>query len=77
MEQAGGSLKDYLRIGEAARYLGVSPNTLRNWSRAGKIKTFRNPVNGYRLFRRVDLEDLLRRIRHSPEDAGRSNQERG
>ena len=30
-------LRDFLRISEAAEYLGVSPNTLRNWERAGKI----------------------------------------
>lgn len=34
-------LSDYLRISEAAEYLGVSPNTLRNWVNAGKISTLR------------------------------------
>ena len=59
------SLKDYLRIGEAAAYLGVSPNTLRNWSRTGKIGSYRNPMNGYRLFSKPDLESLLRRVKIS------------
>ena len=63
MGRATDSLKDYLRIGEAAEYLGVSPNTLRNWSRAGKIASFRNPINGYRLFKKPDLDALLRKIR--------------
>ena len=40
-------LRDYLRISEAAEYLGVSPNTLRNWERAGKILAHRHPVNRY------------------------------
>ena len=31
-------LDGYLRIKEAAEYLGVSPNTLRNWGRDGKIR---------------------------------------
>ena len=65
MPRAQESLKDYLRIGEAAEFLGVSPNTLRNWGRSGKIATYRNPVNGYRLFRKSDLERLLRQIRRS------------
>ena len=52
-------LKDYLRVKEAAEFLGVSPNTIRNWSREGKLNTFRNPINSYRLFRKSDLEQLL------------------
>lgn len=53
-------LSDYLRIKEAAEYLGVAPNTLRNWVSAGKIRAVRHPVNEYRLFRKEDLEALLR-----------------
>ncbi len=53
-------LRDYLRISDAADYLGVSPNTLRNWERAGKIIAHRHPVNRYRLFRQEDLDALLR-----------------
>ncbi len=52
-------LSDYLRISEAAEYLGVSPNTLRNWQNAGKIAAHRHPVNGYRLFIREELDALL------------------
>ncbi|WP_437193263.1 helix-turn-helix domain-containing protein [Planctomicrobium sp. SH527] len=55
-------LSDYLRISEAAEYLGVSPNTLRNWGNAGKIATIRHPVNDYRLFKREDLDDLLKQV---------------
>lgn len=59
------NLQDYLRIKAAATYLGVSINTLRNWERAGKIATYRHPVNGYRLYRKVDLEALLAGIARS------------
>jgi DNA (cytosine-5)-methyltransferase 1 len=52
-------LRDYLRISEAAEYLGVSPNTLRNWENARKVVAVRHPVNGYRLFKREDLDALL------------------
>lgn len=58
-------LKDFLRISEAAEYLGVSPNTLRNWENAGKIAAHRHPVNGYRLFKQEELDELLRPIRSS------------
>ena len=55
-------LSDYLRISEAAEYLGVSPNTLRNWVNAGKIADIRHPVNDYRLFKREDLDALLKQV---------------
>lgn len=52
-------LDDYLRIHEAAKYLGVCRNTLRNWCRQGKIPEYRHPVNNYRLFKVSDLDNLL------------------
>ena len=55
-------LRDFLRIAEAAEYLGVSPNTLRNWERAGKIVAHRHPVNHYRLFKREDLDAILNKV---------------
>lgn len=58
-------VRDFMRVKEAAEFLGVSPNTLRNWSRDGKVPVRRNPLNGYRLFARSDLEKLLRKIDRS------------
>lgn len=55
-------LSDFLRISEAAKYLGVSPNTLRNWVNAGKVTALRHPVNDYRLFKREDLDAILQKI---------------
>jgi len=54
-------LDGYLRIKEAAEYLGVSPNTLRNWGRGGRISEHRHPVNNYRLYKVSDLDRLLKR----------------
>jgi excisionase family DNA binding protein len=61
------NLRDYLRIKEAARLLGVSEGTLRNWGRQGKLKMHRHPINGYRLFKKTDLQELLRATRRSAE----------
>ncbi|MFH1922596.1 MAG: helix-turn-helix domain-containing protein [Planctomycetota bacterium] len=58
-------LDEYLRIKEAAAYLGVARNTLRNWEVAGKIPVYRHPVNNYRLFKVDDLERLLRTTEQS------------
>jgi excisionase family DNA binding protein len=59
------NLREYLRIKDAADYLGVSQGTLRNWERVGKILTHRHPINGYRLYRRADLDALLRAVERS------------
>lgn len=53
---------NYLTIQQAAKLLGVTPLTLRNWDRQGKLKAYRNPVNNYRLYRRDQIEILLRKI---------------
>ncbi len=56
-------LGDFLTVGEAAEYLGVSASTLRNWDRQGKLKASRHPLNDYRLYRRADLEGLTKSLR--------------
>jgi excisionase family DNA binding protein len=43
-------LDEYLQITEAAEFLGVCRNTLRNWVRSGQIKEHRHPINNYRLY---------------------------
>src|SRR5262245_49361131 len=53
------NFSDYLTIAEAAELLGVSPWTLRNWDNAGKLKPDRQPINGYRIYRREALDALL------------------
>jgi len=54
-------LDGYLRIKEASEYVGVSPNTLRNWGRDGRIEEHRHPVNNYRLYKKFDLDRLLKK----------------
>lgn len=55
-------LTEYVQTAEAAEILGVAQNTLRKWANRGEIPMHRNPVNGYRLFRRADLEAFLQGI---------------
>lgn len=59
------NLGDYLQIAEAAEYLGVCKNTLRNWGESGKLTEHRHPINNYRLYRKEDLDELLKRIESS------------
>src|SRR4051794_41890710 len=44
-------------LGEAARVIGVSPDTLRRWERAGKLRTTRDGANRRRVSRR-EIERL-------------------
>lgn len=53
------NLQDYLTIKQAAKFLGVTAETLRNWDRKGKLIPYRNPLNRYRLYKLSDLEQLL------------------
>lgn len=54
--------KNYLRIKEAAEFLGISQLTLRNWDKKGKLTAHRHPANNYRLYRLADLEKFLEKI---------------
>jgi diguanylate cyclase (GGDEF)-like protein/excisionase family DNA binding protein len=49
----------WLRLGSAAELLGVSVNTLRRWSDAGKVACYRS-AGGHRRYRRADIDALLR-----------------
>ncbi len=55
--------RKYITIGEAAEYLNVCIMTLRRWDKAGKLKAVRHPINNYRLYRKVDLEKLAKKIK--------------
>jgi DNA-binding transcriptional MerR regulator len=51
-----------LKIKEASLLLGVSPSTLRNWDRLGKLKPIRHPMNKYRLYRMKDIQNILKKL---------------
>lgn len=57
------SIKDYLTIKQASELLGVDKTTLRRWDKAGKLKPYRHPLNAYRLYKKSELEALLRGIK--------------
>jgi molybdopterin-binding protein len=58
-----------LPLGDAARAIGVSPDTLRRWERAGKLRTTRDAANRRRV-PRGEVERLARRpTRHAAGDS--------
>ena len=60
-------LTEYVQTAEAAEILGVAQNTLRKWAGRGDIPVHRNPANGYRLFKRKDLEKFLAKVERPQE----------
>jgi len=58
-------LSEYVKVAEAAEILGVSPGTVRTWAADNRIPMHRNPANGYRLFRRDELESFLKTVEAS------------
>ena len=51
-----------LTISEAARFLGVSLSTVRRWSDAGVLPSYRTP-GGQRRYNREQLESFLNGLR--------------
>ena len=51
--------KKLLSVKEAAAMLGVTPLTLRNWDKNGKLQAMRHPLNNYRVYKLVDIENIL------------------
>lgn len=56
------NFKGYVKVKEASEILGVSIMTLHRWDAKGKLKSFRHPINNYRLYKVGDLRKLLRKL---------------
>jgi len=58
-------VQEFVTVKDAARTLGVSPNTIRAWGAAGKLPEYRHPMNNYRLYKRDDLESVVEQLEAS------------
>jgi excisionase family DNA binding protein len=56
--QSASNRDGWLRVADAAGLLGVSLNTLRRWTDAGRLSCYRSP-GGHRRYRTEDIESLL------------------
>lgn len=54
--------KQFLNVKQVAKILGVTPLTIRNWDKRGKLQAYRNPINNYRVYKVEDVENLLSEI---------------
>ncbi len=57
------TMSEYMTIKEAAEFLKVTGQTLRNWDKLGKMKPYRHPMNNYRLYKKADLIKILKSIK--------------
>lgn len=57
--------RKFIQIKEASVILGVTKLTLRNWDKQGKLKTYRNPINNYRVYKVKDIEDFIENLKPS------------
>lgn len=51
--------KEYLRVSEASKLLGVHANTLRNWDKQGLLKPVRVGPRNERRYKREDIQKFL------------------
>jgi DNA-binding transcriptional MerR regulator len=52
----------FITIKQAAKILGVSPLTLRNWDNSGKFPAGRHPISNYRVYKISDIEELIAKM---------------
>lgn len=53
-------MQKYITVKKAAKLLHVTPLTLRNWDKSGKLRAYRHPLNKYRLYKLDQIELFLR-----------------
>lgn len=58
--------KGFVTIKSASEIAGVSIETLRNWDKQGKLKSKRDPQNGYRLYCISQIQDYLKTAKAKP-----------
>lgn len=56
---------ELLRIKEAAKMLGVNPETLRRWDRSGKLKAIVISPRGDRRYSKEDIEKFINSIKNN------------
>jgi excisionase family DNA binding protein len=60
-EHSNGSNDEYLRAGEAAEILHVSPKTMSRWAKEGRVPHIVT-LGGHRRFSRKSIEELAQRM---------------
>lgn len=54
-------LSELLTIRQAAKILNVNVETLRRWDKSGKLKAIRIGTRGDRRYRKIDIENFIKK----------------
>ncbi len=54
--------KGLVTVKKVAEIMGVSVQTVIRWDKKGKLKAARHPMNNYRLYRLVDLQNIAKKV---------------
>ena len=60
--------KDYYSLNEVSQILGKSKETLRRWDRDGKFPAVREPISQYRIYKKEQINTLLKQLSIDYED---------
>ena len=60
--------KDYYSLNEVSEILGKSKETLRRWDRDGKFTAVREPISQYRIYKKEQINTLLKQLEIDYED---------
>lgn len=60
--------KDYYSLNEVSEILGKSKETLRRWDRDGKFIAVREPISQYRIYKKDQINGLLKQLSINYED---------
>lgn len=60
--------KDYYSLNEVSEILGKSKETLRRWDRDGKFTAVREPISQYRIYKKEQVNSLLKQLEIDYED---------
>lgn len=56
------SMENYLTVGQVAKLIGVSSETLRRWDKSGKFQSVRHPINNYRVYQETQVSSLIEEL---------------
>ncbi|MDC8001658.1 DNA methyltransferase [Aequorivita todarodis] len=66
-------MEKFIKVGEAAKRIGVSTETLRRWDNSGKFESVRHPINNYRVYNESSvnllMEELQLELEYNKRDA--------
>ena len=55
-------MEKFIKVGEAAKRIGVSTETLRRWDNSGKFESVRHPINNYRVYHESSVNLLMEEL---------------